>query len=264
MHRSARSRSRVRSTSTRRAPALASTLVAAAIAGELVAGTLAPVAAAAQADEPTHTEDAPAGAPAAAEPGPDDEPTPPVETPAPPPASPLPAAPAVPPESAAPVRTGYAEAVEATPPAMAEAAPSAVPRDGRETQRAPATRTGHDASEPSRSAGSGGKRDAPVADRTRPRAVAEHRGTTRGAGGAGVAAAAGGPVPTEHTVVAGEHLWGIAAAHLAALSGRAVATLRAEEIAPYWTRLCMLNVEHLRSGNPNLVHPGEVVRLPAV
>jgi hypothetical protein len=73
-----------------------------------------------------------------------------------------------------------------------------------------------------------------------------------------------GAAPTEHTVAPGEHLWGIAAASLAELTARPVASLRAEEIAPYWTRLCMLNAARLRSGNLDLVYPGEVVALPSL
>jgi nucleoid-associated protein YgaU len=71
-------------------------------------------------------------------------------------------------------------------------------------------------------------------------------------------------VSTQHVVAPGEHLWGIAAAHLAARSGREASALAPEEIAPYWTRLCMVNAERLRSRDPNLVHPGEVVQLPAL
>jgi hypothetical protein len=70
------------------------------------------------------------------------------------------------------------------------------------------------------------------------------------------------PPPTEHTVAAGEHLWSIAAARLASASGRAPGDVPAVEVAPYWTQLCMLNEARLRSGDLNLVYPGEVLALP--
>jgi resuscitation-promoting factor RpfA len=59
-----------------------------------------------------------------------------------------------------------------------------------------------------------------------------------------------------HTIAPGEHLWSIAAAHLGAD--------RAAEIAPYWRRVVEHNRARLRSGDPNLVYPGEVVDLPPV
>jgi hypothetical protein len=65
-----------------------------------------------------------------------------------------------------------------------------------------------------------------------------------------------------HAVVPGDHLWLIAADHLARISGRQPADLTAADIAPYWWRAVELNRSRLRSGNPNLVYPGEVVDLP--
>ncbi len=74
------------------------------------------------------------------------------------------------------------------------------------------------------------------------------------------------PVPSlagaPHTVVPGDHLWSIAADHLATISGGQPADLTAADIAPYWLRVVELNQSRLRSGNPNLVYPGEVVDLP--
>jgi hypothetical protein len=67
---------------------------------------------------------------------------------------------------------------------------------------------------------------------------------------------------TTHTVTGGEHLWSIAAARVASASGRASADLAPADIAPYWLRVVELNRQRLRSGNPNLVYPGEVVELP--
>jgi hypothetical protein len=65
-----------------------------------------------------------------------------------------------------------------------------------------------------------------------------------------------------HTVAPGEHLWSIAATHIATSTGRATRHLTAAEIAPYWSRLVDMNRQRLRSGNQNLVYPGEVLDLP--
>jgi|GEM_PF-5840360 len=71
-------------------------------------------------------------------------------------------------------------------------------------------------------------------------------------------------VPLAHTVVSGENLWEIAAAHLAAASGRPRNELSPLDIAPYWTRVCMANRPHLTSGDVSLVYAGEVVELPTL
>ena len=72
------------------------------------------------------------------------------------------------------------------------------------------------------------------------------------------------PAGATHTVVSGEHLWSIASNHLATGSGKDASDLTAADIAPYWSRVVELNRSRLRSGNPNLVYPGEVVDLPPV
>jgi hypothetical protein len=61
------------------------------------------------------------------------------------------------------------------------------------------------------------------------------------------------PAPSHaiHVIVPGEHLWSIAADHVAG-----------DEIARYWRRVVELNRSRLRSGDPNLVYPGVVVELP--
>jgi nucleoid-associated protein YgaU len=61
-------------------------------------------------------------------------------------------------------------------------------------------------------------------------------------------------IETTHVVSPGEHLWSIAAAHLGAVT--------AVDIAPYWRRVVEHNQPRLRSGDPNLVYPGEVIELP--
>jgi hypothetical protein len=67
---------------------------------------------------------------------------------------------------------------------------------------------------------------------------------------------------TTHTVTGGEHLWSIAAAQVATATGKPPADLSPADVAPYWLRVVDLNRHRLRSGNPNLVYPGEVVELP--
>jgi hypothetical protein len=73
------------------------------------------------------------------------------------------------------------------------------------------------------------------------------------------------PAPTAaatHAVVRGEHLWSIAADRVATATGKSPADLAPADIAPYWLRVVEINRPRLRSGNPNLVSPGEVVELP--
>jgi hypothetical protein len=73
------------------------------------------------------------------------------------------------------------------------------------------------------------------------------------------------PAPTEgatHTVARGEHLWSIAARQVATATRKPPSDLAPADIAPYWLRVVEVNRPRLRSGNPNLVFPGEVVDLP--
>jgi hypothetical protein len=42
-----------------------------------------------------------------------------------------------------------------------------------------------------------------------------------------------------------------------------VENLATAEIGWYWIRLVELNRPHLRSGDPDVVYPGEVIALPA-
>jgi hypothetical protein len=67
---------------------------------------------------------------------------------------------------------------------------------------------------------------------------------------------------TTHAVTGGEHLWSIAAARVAVATGKPTVDLSAADVAPYWLRVVELNRHRLRSGNPDLVYPGEVVELP--
>jgi hypothetical protein len=73
------------------------------------------------------------------------------------------------------------------------------------------------------------------------------------------------PSPTTgatHTVARGEHLWSIAARQVATATGNPPADVAPGDIAPYWRRVVEVNRPRLRSGDPNLVFPGEVVELP--
>ncbi|MDQ1518980.1 MAG: resuscitation-promoting factor RpfA [Actinomycetota bacterium] len=64
---------------------------------------------------------------------------------------------------------------------------------------------------------------------------------------------------TVHVVVAGDNLWRIASERLA--GDRGIVPSDAV-IAPYWSRVVDANRATLRSGDPNLIFPGEVVDLP--
>lgn len=64
-----------------------------------------------------------------------------------------------------------------------------------------------------------------------------------------------------HEVVAGDNLWAIAEAHLTAELGERPPT---SEVAAHWRRLIAQNRDRLLSGEPDLIHPGERIRLPAV
>lgn len=66
--------------------------------------------------------------------------------------------------------------------------------------------------------------------------------------------------PTGTVVVEpGDHLWKISARHLEAIGG---STPTAEQVTPYWREVIEANRDRLRSGDPDLIYPGEVVVLP--
>jgi nucleoid-associated protein YgaU len=64
-------------------------------------------------------------------------------------------------------------------------------------------------------------------------------------------------------VVRGDNLWAIASARLAEVRGRRAAELSDREVAAYWVTVVEAN-RGLRSGDPDLIYPGEVVELPPV
>lgn len=65
----------------------------------------------------------------------------------------------------------------------------------------------------------------------------------------------------ERTVRPGDHLWGIAEAHLSEVLGRSPSDA---ELATYWAHLVDVNRSGLRSGDPDLIFPGEVVSCPPI
>lgn len=67
------------------------------------------------------------------------------------------------------------------------------------------------------------------------------------------------PIGRTHRVVAGDNLWTIARDRLASTSEVRPDVRR---VARYWRRLVEDNRARLRSGDPDLIHPGETVRLP--
>lgn len=72
------------------------------------------------------------------------------------------------------------------------------------------------------------------------------------------------PTSARHVIAPGDHLWSIAARHLAAGTRRSIADLTPADIAPYWRRVVEHNRPHLRSGDPDLVFPGEEIELPPI
>lgn len=60
----------------------------------------------------------------------------------------------------------------------------------------------------------------------------------------------------------GDHLWSIARAEVGRATGRAPASLRPSDVAPYWAQVVAANHTRLRSGDPDLVRPGERIALP--
>lgn len=70
------------------------------------------------------------------------------------------------------------------------------------------------------------------------------------------------PPPTTYLVQPGDNLWRIAEHQLAAVTGRSPADIGVAEVRAYWLRLVETNRNRLRSGNPDLIHPGEVLGLP--
>jgi len=64
-----------------------------------------------------------------------------------------------------------------------------------------------------------------------------------------------------YTVVRGDNFWTISERHLESVLGRSASL---DEVRTYWLRVIDENRDAIRSGNPNLIYPGEVFVLPPV
>ena len=53
----------------------------------------------------------------------------------------------------------------------------------------------------------------------------------------------------------GDHIWKISARHLASLGVDV-------EVGAYWRKVIAENLDDLRSGDPDLIYPGEVLTMP--
>ncbi len=62
-----------------------------------------------------------------------------------------------------------------------------------------------------------------------------------------------------YTVASGDNLWTIASAHI---ESTVDGDPSAPEVTEYWLRVIAANRDTLRSGDPNLIYPGEIVALP--
>ncbi len=71
-----------------------------------------------------------------------------------------------------------------------------------------------------------------------------------------------GTIAHSARVTSGDHLWNLSERHLERVLGRS--SLDEHEIAPYWVRVIEANRASIRSGNPDLIYPGEVIHLPPV
>ena len=74
------------------------------------------------------------------------------------------------------------------------------------------------------------------------------------------------PAPTTvaastYQVEAGDNLWTISAAHLKAAT---VSEPSLQSVERYWRAVIDSNRATLRSGDPNLIYPGEMIDLPAI
>lgn len=68
-------------------------------------------------------------------------------------------------------------------------------------------------------------------------------------------------VAGEIVVRAGDHMWSLAEERLASVRGRTVSD---SETALYWLEVIAVNLSRIRSGDPDLIFPGETLILPAI
>ncbi len=78
---------------------------------------------------------------------------------------------------------------------------------------------------------------------------------------AGVAQSTPAAAASTYVVKSGDNLWRIAQQHLAGVLEDPPSS---EATAAYWREIVADNRDTLRSGDPNLIYPGEVVALPSV
>jgi len=107
--------------------------------------------------------------------------------------------------------------------------------------------------------------NAPVVDPTviLPPGVGGGGYTPNPAGGVAATAAAEAAVAdTVYEVVRGDNLWTISRSHLLAVYPDR--DVDSAEIATYWREVIEINTPTLRSGDPNLIYPGERIVLPAI
>jgi hypothetical protein len=67
-----------------------------------------------------------------------------------------------------------------------------------------------------------------------------------------------------HRVVGGDNLWAIARDHLSRQRSGGSGEPTNHEVAAYWLKVVQANRDRLRSGDPDLIYPGERVTLPPV
>lgn len=67
----------------------------------------------------------------------------------------------------------------------------------------------------------------------------------------------------EYKVAPGDNLWKISRNELAKATGKPASSLSEGEIRGYWLKVIDVNKSKLRSGNPNLIYPGETLTLPS-
>lgn len=85
----------------------------------------------------------------------------------------------------------------------------------------------------------------------------------RGDGSSSTAGASKAPDDAASYVVQpGDNLWKIAERHLTRLTGRSEPDVATAEVGRYWARLVDHNRGRLRSGDPDLIYPGEHLTLP--
>jgi nucleoid-associated protein YgaU len=65
-------------------------------------------------------------------------------------------------------------------------------------------------------------------------------------------------------VVEGDNLWTIAGDHLAQARSGGAGELTTREVTAYWLKVVEANAPNLRSGDPDLIYPGEMIVLPPV